>query len=86
MRKQNYGISEQQYWQTYTDQEGLCAICGKPETGTQRNKVKTLSVDHNHDTGAIRGLLCHSCNIAIGMMHEDTSIMEKAAAYIRSFV
>lgn len=53
-----YGITAEQYWQIYEFQGGCCYICQRAK-GTGR---KRLSVDHCHETGLVRGLLCHPCN------------------------
>ena len=58
-------------------QEGGCAICGQPP-GSRR-----LHVDHNHLTGACRGLLCWTCNATIGRAHENMDRLRLAAAYLR---
>jgi len=51
------------------DQDNKCAIYGKPETVMDKrtDKVKALSVDHNHETNKNRGLLCSSCNMKLGL-------------------
>lgn len=55
-------------------QQGRCAICGRePRSG------KHLHVDHDHDTGRVRGLLCFSCNAAIGQLHHDVDRVMRAA-------
>jgi len=61
----------------------VCAICEKPETAKRSGKVVPLSVDHNHQTGKPRGLLCAACNRAIGLMQEDPQRLEAAARYLR---
>ena len=63
-------------------QLGVCAACGKPETRTRNGIVLGLVVDHNHTTGKVRGLLCQSCNIAIGMTNDDISVLAKIIAYL----
>ena len=64
-----YGLTVQQYNQMFLSQGGTCAICKKApklkKDGTARWGAKRLAVDHNHWTGKIRGLLCHSCNSTI---------------------
>lgn len=55
-----YGITPEQWQSLYDSQEGLCGICGQPQ-GAQR-----LCVDHDHSTGAVRGLLCDFCNRKVG--------------------
>jgi hypothetical protein len=67
------------------DQSGCCAICDRHITELGEGRWKTLGVDHDHDTGEVRGLLCHSCNSGLGMFREDTRLMERAAKYIRLY-
>jgi len=50
-----------------------------------RGKRRLLAVDHEHVSGAVRGLLCDQCNVAIGMMGEDPGRLELAAAYLRQW-
>jgi hypothetical protein len=83
-----YGISEQEYQSMLERQGGVCAICRKPETATHAKSgvVKRLNVDHCHETGQIRGLLCQSCNRAIGLLNHDKDLFHQAIAYLsRSF-
>lgn len=82
-RKQNlhysYGLTIQSFDEMVNAQNGLCLICLKlPDTG----KKKRLYVDHCHETGAIRGLLCNRCNSAIGLLGENTETMGRAIEYI----
>ena len=76
MRK--YGITEQKYNDMFADQDGCCAICGLHQVALN----ESLHVDHNHSTGAVRGLLCRSCNTGIGLLKEDPDILNKASAYL----
>lgn len=73
-----YGMSVEAYRLLLENHGGLCGICGNPETA----KNKTLSVDHNHRTGKVRGLLCGRCNKTIGFFHEDLELLEKAKKYL----
>ena len=54
-----------------------CAICHKPDP------VQALSVDHDHATGKVRGLLCNNCNRGIGMLGDNSEVMAAAAAYLK---
>jgi hypothetical protein len=81
--KSKYGMSIEEFIILRDKQENKCAICGKEETrkstlGFQMN----LSVDHDHKTGKIRGLLCKKCNTAIGSLFDDTQLLTKAISYI----
>jgi Recombination endonuclease VII len=72
-----YGITPEEYDQLAEEQAGGCAICGEP-CKTRR----VLSVDHDHTTGAVRGLLCDSHNKAIGLFCDDPTLLMAAAAYL----
>lgn len=78
------GMKLEDYFQMLKDQDYRCAICEQKETAMhQSGRVKQLSVDHCHDHGHVRGLLCASCNRAIGLLGDDPSRLEKAADYLR---
>lgn len=84
--RQRYGITEEYYGKLFSRQNGCCAICKNPETSKHQNgKIKNLAVDHlDMDDGSklIRGLLCKSCNQAIGLLKENPTIALNAAAYV----
>ena len=81
--KYKYDFSETEYSWFYSEQSGLCAICLSPERPTRTGKVRALSVDHNHDTGEIRGLLCRNCNVALGMLGDSQTRLQRALDYLR---
>ena len=82
-RRKNYGISAENYRILHDAQNGLCAICHKPETKT-RNGVKfDLCVDHDHVTGQIRGLLCSTCNIGLGHFKDNLELLSRAINYLQ---
>lgn len=73
-----YNVTKEFLIELYNSQEGKCAICGqKPST------KRGLHIDHCHTTGKVRGLLCHGCNTAIGLLKEDTELMTKAINYLK---
>lgn len=78
-----YGITLEDYRRMEDCQSKLCLICKKPETIQYRNKSAHLSVDHCHKTGKVRGLLCGSCNRALGLLRDSEEIIENALNYIR---
>jgi len=82
--KKNFGITPEDYENMLTSQNGVCAICKQPETKLdyRSKKLLPLSVDHCHSTNKIRGLLCADCNRAIGMLHDDVTILESAIKYL----
>lgn len=78
--KQLYKLTPEKYYDMLVAQAGGCAICGKaPKPG------KVLCVDHNHKTGAVRGLLCAGCNHALGVFGDTTTGLRKAIQYLESF-
>lgn len=80
-----YGITIEEYERLLKEQNGLCKICKQPESQIMRGKQKSLAVDHNHETGEIRGLLCGKCNSGIGMFRENTLLLSEAIKYLNSF-
>jgi hypothetical protein len=81
-RKKNYGISQEQYDEMLKRQGNGCKFCGKtPEENKQR-----LAVDHCHDTGKVRGLLCSTCNLGLGYFMDDISLLTKAILHIKEHV
>ena len=79
----NYGITLEEYDRLFFLQSGRCAICGGEETSTIKGVVKRLSVDHCHDTGRIRGLLCNSCNRGIGLLKDSVEVLSSAIEYLK---
>ena len=80
--KKVYGITPAQYEQTLSDQGGVCAVCGRVPNGSSRME-KTLLIDHDHETGKIRGLLCNNCNSGMGIMGDTEEHLLAALAYLR---
>lgn len=74
--KCRYGITKEEYEALSDSQNHLCAICDKPCKTGQR-----LVVDHNHETGKNRGLLCKSCNLHLGVLEKELW-RQKAEAYL----
>jgi len=71
-----YGITPIQYEQQLKRQKGCCAICGKKPT------KQRLAIDHNHETGVIRGLLCFRCNFGLSWFQEDAELLAKASKHV----
>lgn len=82
---EKYGVSLEFYDARYAELDGRCASCGLLEISTdpRNGKVRNLAVDHNHETGEIRDLICNACNTSLGLLKEDPERMEALAAYIR---
>lgn len=84
--KSKYGMTPAEYDAMFAQQGGVCAICKRPETrrgGRKGNTLLRLSVDHDHNTGIIRGLLCGDCNRAIGSLGEDQDRLTAAIEYLQ---
>lgn len=77
-RQKLYGLTLEQYEFLLSDQGGRCAICGSTE-----NSGVALGVDHDHRSGVVRGLLCDPCNIGIGGLREDPTLLAAAIAYVQ---
>ena len=77
-------FSLEDYDQMHAKQNGLCLICNRPERVRWRGtRMKPLSVDHDHRTGKVRGLLCQECNSAIGKLGDSIELLESAIRYLR---
>jgi hypothetical protein len=80
-----YGVTIDEYKRKLVEQNGVCAICENPETTTINGKMINLSVDHDHETGEVRGLLCTKCNRGLGMFCDDLGYLESATTYLRRY-
>ena len=77
-RKRRYGLTEEQFLTILKQQNCVCAICEtKPDQ-------RTLAIDHCHETGKVRGLLCMNCNTALGKFKDDVALLQKAISYLLS--
>lgn len=79
--KRCYGIDLDDYNQLVQLQGGGCAVCGRKDSGQERQKA--FHVDHNHTTRRIRGVLCSRCNHAIGLFQDNPDICLSAAEYLK---
>ena len=80
--RRSFGIDLAEYQKMFVTQAGVCACCEKPEHEKRSGKTRWLAVDHCHETGEIRGLLCGSCNRGIGKFEDDPNLLRKAADYL----
>lgn len=76
-----YGMTVQQYNKMLLDQENCCACCGKHGSQFKRR----LHVDHDHETGQIRALLCTECNPGMGYFKHSIERLEMAILYLKKF-
>lgn len=78
-----YGLTEEDFNTLAAAQGGVCAICKQPPYGGRKDGFKTrLSVDHDHATRKIRGLLCDPCNIGLGVFKDSPELLAVAIAYL----
>lgn len=77
--KYRYGISLSDYDEMFVGQGGLCAIC------KCAGSARGLFVDHCHRTGVVRGLLCSTCNMGVGLLKDDPEILRSAALYLDDY-
>jgi hypothetical protein len=80
-RKQGIEVTYTQYEQMIAASNGACEICGK----TENQFGKGMCVDHDHDTGTIRGILCTDCNMGVGNLKDDLDLLYKAVAYLERY-
>lgn len=78
--KSKFGMSLTEYNDLRQAQSYTCKICGTKETDLDEN----LAVDHCHTTGKIRGLLCHCCNRGLGLLKDNTTVLQKAIDYLNA--
>lgn len=83
--KYTFGITLDEYNELLEKQNYVCAVCNKPEKEIhpQSKKIRNLNVDHCHETGKIRGLLCNSCNRGIGLLRDDPNLLFAAIQYLK---
>lgn len=79
-----YGITGIIYEQMLEDQEFVCAICGKEEQiiNPQTEYPYPLSIDHDHKTKKVRGLLCKHCNLVLGQVEKKPDIVKACLTYL----
>jgi Pyruvate/2-oxoacid:ferredoxin oxidoreductase delta subunit len=75
-RQKRYGVTHEWFTEQMQKQGGLCA--------NQRCPNPATAIDHNHDTGKVRSILCNGCNTALGLIKESPSRAEGLIDYIRS--
>ncbi len=75
--KKKYGLSLEDFQIMFDIQGGVCAICGEAEV------KQLLSVDHDHKTDKVRGLLCHLCNTGLGYFRDRPDLLSKAQRYLK---
>ncbi len=80
--KKLFNLTIEQYNEMLLAQNNLCLICKNPETIAINGLIQSLSVDHDHKTGKIRGLLCGHCNRGLGLYKDSPELLREAALYL----
>lgn len=75
-RRDLYGLEPADYLKLVDGQGGKCPVCG--------DKLSDGCVDHDHQTGRVRGVLCRKCNAALGLLRDSEALCESASLYLRS--
>ena len=78
--KKLFGITLDQYDNMLEEQKHMCAICNT--TDTNFSNGKHFHVDHDHNTGKVRGLLCGKCNVALGLVGDNISTLQSMITYL----
>lgn len=83
--RERYSMSVEEYEKLLGVQQSRCAICARDERAVdpRTTALRKLSVDHDHVTGKVRGLLCGSCNRALGLFGDDPEVLAAAETYVR---
>jgi len=81
--KRKFGISQDEYDKMLEAQGGVCAICHQEERKARHGVIMALAVDHDHETGKVRGLLCNNCNLGIGKFNDNVVYLFSAIAYLK---
>jgi hypothetical protein len=75
-----YGIDEAEWWLMLEAQEWACLICSRP--WSKDDPFQHWHVDHNHETGKVRGILCTHCNLGLGHFRDNPQYLKQAAVYL----
>lgn len=75
-----YGLSDADFRKMMRAQKGVCKICGR------KAGKKPLHVDHDHQTKKVRGLLCHKCNLGLGLFSDSLRVLKEAVTYLEDVI
>jgi len=85
--REKHNLTPAEYDRMFAAQEGRCAICREPETMRRRSGTpRRLAVDHDHQTGVVRQLLCHRCNLVTWAVEENPRLLDAVQAYLQRHV
>jgi U3 small nucleolar RNA-associated protein 14 len=78
--KRNYGITSEDFDNMLKEQNSVCEICSRKNPNSKHNR---FHVDHCHETGKVRGLLCSPCNLGLGAFGDNTEVLTEAIKYLK---
>lgn len=81
--KKKYGITLDEYYAMLEEQQGRCKICNSTTAISEDNLIQRFAVDHCHQTGRVRGLLCIRCNAGLGMFLDNEVFLAAAISYLK---
>ena len=82
--KHKYNVTPEQYEELLKKQNYRCAICNTENSSYNQGHINHFAIDHDHNTGRIRGLLCHNCNRALGLFKDSALNLEQAYYYLKT--
>lgn len=82
--RKRYGLTPEQMVERHAAQGGLCAICRVPVEMFTGVRATSGVIDHCHETGTVRGVLCSKCNVGLGSFRDRPELLEAAAQYLRA--
>ena len=86
-RLKKYGLTEESFQAMWEEQEGCCKICGiQMKQGAQGRAYDECVIDHDHETGQARGLLCRRCNVGIGNLDDNVDRLKAAVRYLENAI
>ena len=84
MRRGGFDFTYSDYELLWNEQRQRCAICEKPVQIIKSKEGNAAAVDHDHNTGEVRGLLCMKCNMGVGQFNDNAQLLHKAARYLEN--
>jgi hypothetical protein len=84
MRRGGFDFTYSDYELLWNEQRQRCAICDKPVQIIKSKEGNAAAVDHDHNTGEVRGLLCMKCNMGVGQFNDNAQLLHKAARYLEN--
>lgn len=76
-RCKRHGITPEEFWSIYEEQDGSCPVCDKAI------EAEDSAIDHNHETGEVRGILCKTCNRALGLLGDNPKTLHRGSLYLQ---